>query len=107
MSLRRSGILVSKKEFANVLPISTVCQVCNHLDSLYSCKICSRITCVNCKIICNDNTYCKICYFDNDVNNLIIIDIAQENKITTYKKLKYNFLYFISCIWISKNYDDL
>ena len=97
MSYRRSGLLVSKNNL--ISPISTACQVCNQFDSLYSCIICSKITCVRCKIICNKNTYCKDCYFNNEVNSLIIIDINKENKQTCLKKIKSAFIYSISFDW--------
>lgn len=103
---RRSALIVNNN-FKTVHPISLECQVCNIYDSLYSCKICNRITCFRCKMICNKNTYCKLCYFENEVNSLIIFDFIEENKLTLTKQLKKYILYFFSCIWLNRNQNGL
>ena len=103
---RRSAIIV-RQNLNNVQPLSLECQVCNKYDSLYSCKICNRITCFRCKMICNKNIYCKLCYFENEVNSLIIFDFIEENKVTLLKQLKKNIIYFFSCVWINKSQKGL
>ena len=100
MSQRRSGLLVNKK--CSVIPITNTCQICNITPSLYSCKICDRITCLKDTFFCNKNHYCKICYFDKEINNFIILNILDDEKSTNIKIILSKLKLFFSFEWIHK-----
>ncbi len=100
MSKRRSGLLINKK--CTVIPLTNTCQICNITPSLYSCKLCERITCFKDTFICNKNHYCKICYFDYEVNNFIILDILDNGKSTNMKTMLNKLRLFFSFEWIYK-----
>ena len=98
MSKRRSAIFANKR--CIVKPLSNTCQVCDITAAINSCKICNRIICFKDTFYCNKNTYCKICYFDKEVNGLIVIDHFEGEKVTCIRKIKEGLKYSFSFEWL-------